>query len=72
MNKRRNTNGLLIIAILGLLLMFFIFSGPDSNMQTMTYSQVVDYFESGEVDDFTLDMNSGTLEIRCPKVQRRN
>ena len=63
MNKRRNTNGLLIIAILGLLLMFFIFSGPDSNTQTMTYSQVVDYFESGEVDDFTLDMNSGTLEI---------
>lgn len=63
MNKRRNTNGLLIIAILGLLLMFFIFTSPDSNTQTLKYSQVVDYFESGEVDDFTLDMNSGTLEI---------
>ena len=63
MNKRRSTNGLFIIAILGLLLMFFIFTGPDSTTQTMKYSQVVDYFESGEVDDFTLDMNSGTLEI---------
>jgi hypothetical protein len=61
--KPRNTNGLILLGVLGLLLMYFIFAGSDQTVQSAKYYEIVDYFENAQVTDFSLDMKTGALTL---------
>lgn len=64
MNKnRRNTSGLMIIALLGLVILAFILFSTGNDRQTMKYYEVIDYFERGEVASFELNMKNGAMKL---------
>ncbi len=65
MNKKPKTiNGLLVIAALGLIILFLVAMGGNRKQQTMKYSEFVSYFERAEVSEMTLDLNNGSAQIK--------
>ena len=65
MNKKPKTiNGLLVIAALGLIILFLVAMGGNRKQQTMKYSEFVGYFERAEVSEMTLDLNNGSAQIK--------
>ena len=61
-NKKRNIG--IYVAILVLLLfsaVYFLMGQPKS---TMKYYQVVEYFEKGQVREYTLNLGNGDLEMK--------
>ncbi len=64
MNKRwRNTSGLIIIALLGLLIMAIILFSTNTDVQTTKYYEIIGYFERGEVSEFVLNMKNGAMQL---------
>ena len=57
MNKKpRSINGLVLLAVLGLVLVWLIMTGTGEQTSSVRYSQIISWFEQGEVTDFTLDL----------------
>ena len=64
MNKKpRSINGLALLAILGLVLVWFIMTGTGGQTSSVKYSQIVSWFEQGEVTDFTLNLKNGEMSL---------
>ncbi len=64
MNKRRGTNGLVLLLILGLLILMFVMTSTSSDAtQSYKYSEIIGYYERGEVADTTLNLSNGAMEI---------
>ncbi len=64
MNRnRKNTSGLMIVALLGLVILAFILFSTGGDRQTMKYYEVIDYFERGEVASFELNMKNGAMKL---------
>ena len=63
-NKPKRANGLLIIALLGVMIMVFVLFNPASSTQTLKYHEVAGYFERAEVSDFTLNLKNGNLQMK--------
>ena len=59
----KRTSGLLIIALLGIIIMVVILNSMGGNVQTMKYSEVIGYFEKGEVSDLTLNLKNGAMQM---------
>ena len=64
MNKKpRSINGLALLAILGLVLVWLIMTGTGGQTSSVKYSQIVSWFEQGEVADFTLNLKNGEMSL---------
>ena len=64
MNKRKGTNGLIVLLVLGVIIMMFVMTATGGERtQSRKYSEIVSYFEQGIVDEFTLNPNSGAIEM---------
>ena len=64
MNKKpRSINGLALLAILGLVLVWLIMTGTGGQTSSVKYSQIVSWFEQGEVTDFTLNLKNGEMSL---------
>ena len=64
MNKKpRSINGLVLLAVLGLVLMWLIMTGTGEQTSSVRYSQIISWFEQGEVTDFTLDLKNGEMSL---------
>ena len=64
MNKRKGTNGLVILLVLGVVLMLFVMGGVGgTSRQSRKYSEVISYFEKGQVSAFTLNLKNGALQF---------
>ena len=64
MNKKpRSINGLALLAILGLVLVWLIMTGTGGQTSSAKYSQIVSWFEQGEVTDFTLNLKNGEMSL---------
>ena len=64
MNKRKGTNGLLILLALGLIIMMLVMTSTGGDgTQSRKYSEIVGYFERGEVSDFTLNLKNGAIQL---------
>ena len=64
MNKRRGTNGLVILLVLGIVIMLFIVSGMGGEQQqSRKYSEIISYFEKGQVETFTLNLKNNSLQM---------
>ncbi len=64
LNKRRkSTSGLLIIALLGLIIMAIILFSTNGETQTIKYSEMIAFFENGDVAEFVLNMKNGAMQI---------
>ena len=64
MNKKpRRINGLALLAILGLVLVWLIMTGTGGQTSSVKYSQIVSWFEQGEVTDFTLNLKNGEMSL---------
>ena len=64
MNKKpRSINGLALLAILGLVLVWLIMTGTGGQTSSVKYSQIVSWFEQGEVTDFTLNLENGEMSL---------
>ena len=56
--KPRSINGLVLLAVLGLVLVWLIMTGTGEQTSSVRYSQIISWFEQGEVKDFTLDLKN--------------
>ena len=64
MNKKpRSINGLVLLAVLGLVLVWLIMTGTGEQTSSVRYSQIISWFEQGEVTDFTLDLKNGEMSL---------
>ena len=64
MNKKpRSINGLVLLAVLGLVLVWLIMTGTGEPTSSVRYSQIISWFEQGEVTDFTLDLKNGEMSL---------
>mgnify|MGYP002549814332 FL=1 len=64
MNKKpRSINGLVLLAVLGLVLVWLIMTGTGEQTSSVRYSQIISWFEQGEVTDFTLDLKNGEMGL---------
>jgi len=61
--KPRSINGLALLAILGLVLVWLIMTGTGGQTSSVKYSQIVSWFEQGEVTDFTLNLKNGEMSL---------
>ena len=69
MNKKpRSINGLALLAILGLVLVWLIMTGTGGQTSSVKYSQIVSWFEQGEVTDFTLNLKNGEMSLTLSEV----
>ena len=64
MNKKpRSINGLALLAILGLVLVWLIMTGTGGQTSSVKYSHIVSWFDQGEVTDFTLNLKNGEMSL---------
>ena len=64
MNKRRGTNGLVILLVLGIVIMLLIVSGMGGEQQqSRKYSEIISYFEKGQVETFTLNLKNNSIQM---------
>ncbi|MEG2659254.1 MAG: ATP-dependent zinc metalloprotease FtsH [Oscillospiraceae bacterium] len=63
MTKKPRNIGTIIIAVLGLVLLIAILY-PQDKGQTLKYSEVVNYFEQGTVEEFVYDLNTGVVQLK--------
>ena len=64
MNKKpRSINGLVLLAVLGLVLVWLIMTDTGEQTSSVRYSQIISWFEQGEVTDFTLDLKNGEMSL---------
>ena len=64
MNKKpRSINGLVLLAVLGLVLVWLIMTGTGEQTSSVRYSQIISWFEQGEVTDCTLDLKNGEMSL---------
>jgi len=61
--KPRSINGLVLLAVLGLVLVWLIMTGTGEQTSSVRYSQIISWFEQGEVTDFTLDLKNGEMSL---------
>ena len=67
--KSKGMGAYLAVLLLLMLLAVFIFT-PTNNGNTLTYSQVLQYFENGQVSEFVIDCNQGDLTMKVDGVER--
>ena len=68
MNKRKGTNGLIVLLVLGVIIMVFVMTATGGERtQSRKYSEIVSYFEQGIVDEFTLNPNSGASVLAAAR-----
>ena len=65
--KSKGMGAYLAVLLLLMLLAVFIFT-PTNNGNTLTYSQVLQYFENGQVSEFVIDCNQGDLTMKVDGV----
>lgn len=65
-NKKiiRNLAIYLGIPILLFFILFFMFSRGDSDQQGLRYSDVIGYFEDGQVSAYKLNLGTGEMELK--------
>ncbi len=61
--KPKNISGLFVLIVLMLFLVLIIALSTSDNVQNIKYHEVAGFFENGQVNTFTLDMATGTLEF---------
>ena len=65
MNKKPKTiNGLLVIAALGIIILFLVAASGGQRQQTMKYSEFIGYFENAQVSEFSIDLNNGNAQLK--------
>ena len=64
LNKRKGINGLAVLMALGLIILFLVMTTTGQNRgETRKYSEILGYFERGEVQEFTLNLKNGALDM---------
>ena len=53
----------MLLAVLGLVLVWLIMTGTGEQTSSVRYSQIISWFEQGEVTDFTLDLKNGEMSL---------
>ncbi len=61
--KPKSINGLYLLVLLGVLIVVFVVFSTSSNVQDVKYYEIAQYFEQGQVAEFSMDMSSGELII---------
>ena len=71
-NKRTLRNILIYVGIpIAVFFVIFLLLNPGSSTESTTkFSQVIDYFEEGQVKGYTLDMGTGDLVLTLQNDQK--
>lgn len=62
--KPKAAGGLIILVLLAILLAVFIATTTGDSVETRKYSEIIGYFEKGQVKEFTLSLKNGTMELK--------
>ncbi|MBQ8610870.1 MAG: ATP-dependent zinc metalloprotease FtsH [Oscillospiraceae bacterium] len=63
MNKRRGNLGVILLVLL-VIVIIAIWMTPQGTVSTMSYSEMVSYFQNEQVTEFTLDLGSGEMLLQ--------
>lgn len=70
---KTSRNWLIIIgAVIVLIVFFAMLTNNRSTKQDKTYSEIVGYFEKGQVEEFTLDLNNSKIKILLKESIRQD
>ncbi len=61
--KPKSINGLYLLVLLGVLIVVFVVFSTSTDAQSLKYYEVAEFFEQGQVSEFTMDMSTGELVI---------
>lgn len=62
--KPKAASGLIVLVLLAILLVVFIVTSTGGNVETRKYSEIIGYFEQGQVKEFTLSLKNGAIELK--------
>lgn len=72
MGKNIRGVGFYIVVLLLIILVITLINRSNTTTKALKYSQVIGYFENGEVKDYTLDLGTGDLAITLKQGQPIN